>query len=128
MTTMMTIPGNVRVYLATEPHSMKNSFDGLSDIVKDNLLENPLSGDVFCFVNRRRNMFKLLVYVGTGHTIFYHRLTHGTFKMPHIAGGQRKVELDPTMLALIMEGIDRSLDDWKRDYLDAETPKGELDE
>jgi transposase len=85
---------------------MQKSFRGLSGLVREKLQEDPLSGHVFAFVNRRRTMLKLLVHVQTGYAIYYQRLSRGTFQLPVIEEGQTRVSLDPATLTLILEGIE----------------------
>ncbi|MCB9304610.1 MAG: IS66 family insertion sequence element accessory protein TnpB [Lewinellaceae bacterium] len=45
---------------------MRKGFDSLSGLVRSSMGDNPLSGDVFIFINRRRNHIKLLVWDRTG--------------------------------------------------------------
>ena len=52
----------VRVWLSTQPADMRKSFDGLSVLVKEKLSEDPLSGQLFVFVYRRRNYLKALYF------------------------------------------------------------------
>ena len=92
---MLTLPPNVRIYLATAPCDMRKSFRGLSGIVREKLRADPLSGHVFCFVNRRRTMLKLLVHVRTGYAIYYRRLSRGTFQLPPIAEGKPRSSWTP---------------------------------
>ena len=103
---MLTIPSNLRIYLAVDPCDMRKSFRGLSGLVREKLRADPLSGHVFCFVNRRRTMLKLLVHVRSGYAIYYRRLSRGTFQLPHIEDGQAQVVLDAATLTLMLEGID----------------------
>lgn len=103
---MLTIPPNLRIHLAAAPCDMRKSFRGLSGIVREKLCADPLSGHVFCFVNRRRTMLKLLVHVRSGYAIYYRRLSRGTFQLPPIDEGQSQVLLDPATLTLMLEGID----------------------
>jgi len=103
---VLTLPPSVRIWLATEPVDMRKSFRGLSGIVRQRLQEDPLSGHVFCFLNRRRTLLKTLVYDRTGYCIFYKRLAKGTFQLPAFDEGQARVRLDAGDLALILEGID----------------------
>ncbi len=91
--------------MATEPVDMRKSFRGLSGVVREHLLDDPLSGHVFCFVNRRRTMMKLLVYDRTGYWIFFKRLSRGRFELPLREEGQTRVRLDGGTLTLILEGI-----------------------
>ena len=58
--------GNVRVWLYTEPTDMRRSFKGLSAMVKNQLQEDPLSGQLFVFINRRRTQMKVLYFDRTG--------------------------------------------------------------
>lgn len=85
---------------------MRMSFRGLSGLVRQRLQDDPTSGHVFCFVNRRRTMMKLLVCDRSGAWIFHRRLSRGTFELPTVGAGVARRRLDSTDLALILEGID----------------------
>lgn len=84
---------------------MRKSFRGLSGLVR-RLLQDPLSGHVFCFVNHRRTMLKLLVHDRTGYLIYYKRLSRGTFQLPVVKEGQARVRIDSATLAMMLEGVD----------------------
>ena len=58
---------------------MRKSFDGLSGLINNELKKNPLSGDVFIFINKRRDRIKLLIWDRTGFWLFYKRLEKGRF-------------------------------------------------
>mgnify|MGYP002635430945 CR=1 FL=1 len=103
---MLSLQPRVRIYLATEPCDMRKSFRGLSGLVREKMRQDPLSGHVFAFVNRRRTMLKLLAHIQTGYAIYYVRLSRGTFQLPVIEEGQTRVTLDPATLTLILEGIE----------------------
>lgn len=103
---MLTLPSSVRIWLSTSHADMRLSFRGLSGLVRQRLLEDPTSGHLFCFVNRRRTMMKLLLCDRSGSWIFHRRLIRGTFHLPEIAPDAVRVRLDPADLALILEGID----------------------
>ena len=104
---MLTLPSSVRIYMAIEPVDLRRGFDGLAAATRQIIREDPLSGHLFCFVNRRRNRLKVLIWQPSGFLLLFKRLEVGTFKLPHIpAPGQRHLEMDPTDLALMMEGID----------------------
>ncbi len=85
---------------------MRMSFRGLCGIVRGRLRDDPLSGHLFCFLNKRRTMMKLLLCDPTGFWIFHKRLSRGTFELPSTAAGVARVRLDAGDLALILEGID----------------------
>ncbi len=47
------IPSSVRIFVCTVPQDMRRSFDGLALAIEENLGEDPRSGAVFCFINKR---------------------------------------------------------------------------
>jgi transposase len=51
-------------------------------VVVTALGRDPLNGEVYVFVNRRRDRMKLLVWDRSGFWIFYKRLEQGTFQLP----------------------------------------------
>ncbi len=71
-----------RYYLYREPTDMRKSFDGLCGLVRGEMKRDPLSGDVFIFINRRRTHVKLLVWDRSGFVLYYKRLEEGTFELP----------------------------------------------
>ena len=93
----------VRIWLYTRPTDMRKSFDGLAAMVKHQLQEDPLSGQLFVFVNRRRTHMKVLYFDRSGYCLWCKRLEQGRF---HFAeSGTEKQRLDWTQLQLILEGI-----------------------
>ena len=60
----------VRVYAYREAVDLRKGYDGLFGLVKQGLGRDPLSGDLFLFVNGRRKGCKVLVWDGTGLCIF----------------------------------------------------------
>jgi len=104
---MLTLPASVRIFMAAEPVDLRRGFDGLSAATRSLIAQDPLSGHVFAFLNRRRNRIKLLVWDRTGYILLYKRLEQGTFRIPTSpAPGQRHVELDSGELGLMLEGLD----------------------
>ena len=104
---MLTLLASVRIFVAAEPVDLRRGFDGLAAATRSLIDQDPLSGHVFCFLNRRRNRIKLLVWDRTGYLIVYKRLERGTFTLTTVpALGCRHVEMDAGELALLLEGID----------------------
>lgn len=104
---MLTLPASVRIFVAAEPVDLRRGFDGLAAATRSLILQNPLSGHVFVFLNGRRNRIKLLVWDRTGYLVVYKRLERGTFSLATApAPGNRHVEMDAGELALMLEGID----------------------
>ena len=109
----MLIPeSQVRIWLYGPPTDMRKSFDGLSALVRTKLAEDPLSGQLFVFINRRRTQLKVLYFDRGGYCVWAKRLEQGRF---HPAGQGDKQRLEWTELKLILEGIDlRSIRRFKR--------------
>lgn len=95
---------SVRVWLCTEPTDMRKSFDGLSAMVKHTLGDDPLSGHLFCFINRRRTQMRILYFDRTGYAIWAKRLERGHFVTDH--DGQIKKALSFAELQCLLEGIE----------------------
>lgn len=96
--------GAARYYLYREPTDMRQSFDGLCGLVTNRLKQNPMSGDVYLFVNKPRNRIKLLRWETGGFILFYKRLK-GTFELPPGARSEISNSLDYGELAMLITGI-----------------------
>ncbi len=99
------LTGQARMFLYAGPADMRKGFDGLSGLVINKLKQNPLSGDIFVFINRQRTLIKLLVWDQTGFAIWHKRLEQGTFEMPSVDPSSSSVEINRQKLMLILEGI-----------------------
>ena len=103
---MLPLSSAQRYYFYRYPTDMRKSFNGLSGLVRNELGGDPLSGDVFIFVNRRRDKIKLLVWDRTGFIIFYKSLEQGTFELPHFNPEDKSYVLKWEELILILEGVE----------------------
>ncbi len=74
------LPAAVRVFLCTKSTDMRKGFDGLWGMVHEFLGQDPLSGHLFLFFNKRRDRVKILFWEPDGAVIFYKRLEAGTFE------------------------------------------------
>lgn len=82
---------------------MRKGFDGLGGLVRNSLDRDPLSGEVYIFLNRSRTLVKLLHWEAGGLVIYYKSLEKGTF---HLPGGMEKGgKLSWSSLVLMVEGI-----------------------
>jgi transposase len=91
-----------RILAWSEPVDMRKSFDGLIGLVQNALGEDPLSGSLFVFFNRRGNYLKILIWDRTGYCLFAKRLEQGRFRLP---SDERKQELSERAFQLILDGI-----------------------
>lgn len=92
----------LRILAYGKPVDMRKSFDGLVALVQATLLEDPLSGVLFVFMNRRGTYLKGLYWDRTGFCLFAKRLEHGRFVLP---GDTDKQELSLRAFELILDGI-----------------------
>ena len=106
---MLTINAPLRVFLAPGVTDMRKSFDGLVALVSGSLAADPLSGHLFAFCNRRRNLVKALLWDGSGFVLLAKRLERGTFAWPSAEPGQRVIRLTAQELSWILGGLDLAL-------------------
>lgn len=77
---MIQITPQMRVLVAVEPADFRRGIDGLARMCREALQEDPFSGAVIVFRNRRRTAVKLLVYDGQGFWLCHKRLSKGRFR------------------------------------------------
>ena len=97
---------STRVWLATAPADMRCSFDRLAELAASVTGQDPLSGHLFLFRSRGGDRLKILYWDADGYSLWYKRLEEGTFKLPKIQEGERSVQLRPSELAMMLDGID----------------------
>ncbi len=76
---------NSRVYLAVGITDMRKAINGLSIMVEQHLSQDPFSGDLFVFCNRRQNMIKILYWDKNGFCLWHKRLEKHRFHWPESA-------------------------------------------
>jgi transposase len=96
---------SLRYYVYHRAADMRKGFDGLCGLVFNEFMMTPLSGDVFIFLNQRRDRIKILHWQGDGFAILHKRLESGTFEIPLSDSSQTSIEIDASTLQLILEGI-----------------------
>ncbi len=105
---MMGFTSAQRYYLSREAADMRKSYDGLSGLVRQGLGRDPLSGEVFIFLNRRRTIIKILVWDRSGFVLWSKRLERGTFELPRSTEVGASVALPWEELVMILEGVSLS--------------------
>jgi transposase len=101
---MLTLHPSVRIFVCTAPADMRRGFDGLAQMAQDIVRQDPLSGHLFVFLNRRRDRVKVLYWDRDGYAVWAKRLEAGTFRLPQATGPQ--IEVRPAELAMLLGGID----------------------
>jgi transposase len=99
----------IRVFVYARPADMRCSFRGLYALVRNQLSQDPFSGYLFLFGNKRGNYLKALWWEGDGFAIFAKKLEKGTFQFPTIRfvdGVCQPIEIERRELLLLLEGVD----------------------
>ena len=101
---MISVPGNVRVWLATGYTDMRRGFPSLALQVQEVLHKEPLSGHLFAFRGRRSDLVKVIWHDGQGACLFTKKLERGKFIWPSVAG--EAVTISLAQLSYLLSGID----------------------
>ncbi|MEZ5276974.1 MAG: IS66 family insertion sequence element accessory protein TnpB [Opitutaceae bacterium] len=102
---MLAFPAGLRIFLALEAVDMRKQFNGLWAVASEKLREDPKSGAVFAFTNKKRDRLKLLYWDGTGVWVLAKRLEAGRFSWPMDRTGG-KLAMSPEALTMLIAGID----------------------
>ena len=92
------------VFAYPEPTDLRKGYDGLSALVTQGLQRDPLSGDLFLFVNRKRYLAKVLLWDGTGLCVYAKRLERGRFAALWRDGNSSTMRMTVNELQLFLEG------------------------
>lgn len=94
---------SIRVFAYAQPADLRRSYDGLFAIATETMKHDVLAGDLFLFVNRRRNRAKVLLFDGTGLCIYMKRMEKGRFAAPW-RRSTTQFEMTTSELSLFLEG------------------------
>ncbi len=97
---MLSLPSSVRIFVARTPTDLRKSFDSLGALVEQVLRQDPFSGHLFVFFNRRRDRVKMLVWERGGFWLHYKRLEIGSF------AAIERGEVSGRELFCILEGLE----------------------
>jgi len=92
-------------YLCPFGCDMRKGFDALCGAVRSEMSRDPLSGEVFIFMNKTRTTIKLLHWERGGLVLYHKRLEKGRFTLPSFDPKTRSYRLRWTDLVLMTEGI-----------------------
>ena len=100
---MLTLSSTVRIFLCHEPVDMRRGFDRLAEEVRQVSREDPMSGHLFVFRNKRADRLKVLSWDRNGYAVWYKRLERGRFLFPaRLESGDLSV--DPVVFQLLVGG------------------------
>lgn len=104
---MLTVPQQVKIFVALQPTDMRRGFPGLSGEVESTLQQDPLSGHLFLFRNRRRDRITILFWDGDGYAIYYKQLSRGSFEFPAPPDQDSPtVQIRASELSMLLDGIE----------------------
>ena len=118
---MFALSESLHYFLYNQPTDMRKSFDSLCQLVETGMKRNPLSGEVFLFINRPRNRMKLLRWEFGGFILYYKRLESGTFELPGSVLGSNCTVIHWPELVMMVQGISLRHIQTRKRYLLTET-------
>jgi transposase len=92
---------------------MRKGIDGLVGLSREVIGEDPFTGHLFGFCNRRRDTVKFVVWDRSGFWLLSHRLERGTFAWPVTKGSEKKIEMRSRDLQALLEGLDLESAKWR---------------
>ncbi len=103
---MIQVTPQMRVLVALEPADFRRGIDGLARQCRAALRQDPFSGTVFVFRNKRKTAVKLLVYDGQGFWLCHKRLSTGRFRWWPSNPGETVSVLEAHELLVLLRGGD----------------------
>ena len=97
---------DLRIFVRTTPTNMTYSFDSLMGLAGEIFDQDPTSGHLFLFFNRRRDRLKILFWDHDGFCIWYKRLEAGTFQMLSTTNDPEGIEIEYGQLVKLLDGVD----------------------
>ena len=85
---MLGLGAATRIYVATGETDMRRSFDGLYALVVGQLQQDPQSGHLFLFSNKRRDRMKILFFDGSSLWVCARRMEQGRLHWPTSENGR----------------------------------------
>ena len=103
---MLNPAANIQIFAYLPATDMRKGFSGLSAIIRNEFEADPTNGNLFLFINKRRDRMKLLHFADGGFWLYYRLLEAGTFETLKTMGGEtRQVQLDATELSMLLSGV-----------------------
>jgi transposase len=99
------IPATVRIFVCTRPQDMRRSFDGLALAARQEAGEDPRSGALFVFLNKRATRLKVLWWDRNGFCVLAKRLHRAVFRLPETSTGSAVLQIDGRALGQLLAGV-----------------------
>jgi transposase len=98
---MLALSSACRYFLYRQPADMRFGIHSLAGLVRNELGQDPLGGDVFVFLGKRANQIRLLQWDRDGFAMYVKKLERGTFEWPKGEG----TAITSHQLALVLQGV-----------------------
>jgi transposase len=103
---MIQVTPQMRILVAVEPADFRKGIDGLARVCREVLRQDPFSGYVFVFGNRRRQAIKVLIYDGQGFWLCQKRLSKSRFPWWPQRGSEATQRIQAHQLAVLLSAGD----------------------
>jgi len=114
---MIQLSPQSRIFVALEPVDFRRGIDGLAALCRQRLSQDPFSGAIFVFRNRRKSALKLLCYDGQGFWLCQKRLSQGRLSW-WPTSAQTSQQLSARALQILLWNGNpeeaRMAEDWRR--------------
>lgn len=108
---MLQITPQMRIRVAVEPVDGRKGIDSLAHLCREKLKDDPHSGGIFIFRNRRGTMLRILTFDGQGFWLATKRLSKGRFQhWPKAKDDSASVALLAHQVQLLLAAGDPSVD------------------
>lgn len=121
---MIQITPHIRIYLCISAVDFRKGIDGLAGVCRNVLEQDPFSGSMFIFRNKRKTTIKILLYDGQGFWLFVKRLSRGSFKWWPVHEAGVDGSSDGDVLTLPLSAPELHLLIWNGDPLQARSRLG----
>jgi len=115
---MIQITPHMKILACQSIIDFRKGIDGLAELCRSELRNDPFSGCLFIFRNRRKTAVKILVYDGQGFWLCQKRLSSGQFQWWPSSFDAQGCELQAHELQVILaagnhQGVS-TLKDWRK--------------
>lgn len=98
---MLALSNSCRYFLYRSPADMRLGIHSLAGLVQNQLGFDPMGGDVFVFLGKRRNQIRLLHWDRDGFALYVKKLEQGTFKWPR----GEATAISSHQLTVLLQGV-----------------------
>lgn len=103
---MIPLPRGTKIFLRPGRTDGRQGINGLSMLAEGTMKQNPFTGNLFLFLNKRGTTIKALYWDANGFCLWMKRLEEDRFRWP--PGSEASRELSVKELQWLLDGLDIS--------------------